>query len=1066
MQRVIDTNNHATLTGHQVLAHLGTTRRVAEAVTRKLKKNTIIQDRVTTNETLLKHELFDPNPEPEDTLRDAIKPLVAAGAIVFQFYSRVRYWTLLDSEGAPLVLIHLTSPTTKMVTSYDITAVLTTSNVYPSNAKAWSLLEHWILNDYNDNNMPSEWDRVNVNQMHDRWKQEHGTRLRTEMVCWTWDRDLKRGSRSMEIKDMDDTHAVTKYDFKLLRLCAVDANHKTLINLSALTRHVTKRTTDWFYNLCYPLLFGRAQVQNTLTLSDGAESLIANIESRLNAFEQLPGRRHRAMCRWHAVTKVFQMEYGFQWRLLDGGIGMTVYAWVSAALFYTVTIHALHKAFNALNTYINSETAVPSSRHAINSALAKAKLEARAGIETITTNTETNVGVRLASIKKVCMFETKETKDDYSTAFYSVDWKSNDEVQNVQTTIPSDDGKASSNNTVLFTTLEHERTIMELTKMDRDPKVKSMFVSARNADVFNATREYLNTADNQGVDANTTSSSSLTMLTELLDNISPPGPKNERVDATPAVDNTIYQVEKLLERHDVTNDICIWLVQWFGFPGGDTYETQKHLLQSMSQEDFDSLCTDYIDACANSATGTIGTNKHEPYPKGLGSGIGLTPVRRAALKQWIAAMYQKRTTLAIVLRDRQPFVSCNTCGGCQPNPESWTGPNHLHTSCTRSEVTFSATKRHGEVGHHTSTTGLIKVLVRSAEQAERDFNQLNQTEPHKEHRPKVSTSTHGVHSRGMFPNRLGQKLTAHGCKQLMSRLKMAKQLCFTVCICKQCCKCAKKPDAEQARSVWKLSPRSRTNTESDRSAPWLKYTRKDPDQHVMLTASNMLICSCPYYGRNGVPCEHMIALIGENNVTLDDFTIRWGAKVQAGEEDVALWTHFTKLQEYNEFGINNNGRTPTVAQRCAGTCTWSNRRWTVMDEISAFEDSSQEHVQTQTRHDSSTSALGSLASPPKEVDNLHSVLAAKMNEVCAIVGSHPNYEEAKGIALDTIQEYVNRIDEILGSEIRQMGSNGTFTEPVRHGKKKNNGEVHDKRYMHRGEYRSPTKKAKLSLQTT
>jgi hypothetical protein len=119
------------------------------------------------------------------------------------------------------------------------------------------------------------------------------------------------------------------------------------------------------------------------------------------------------------------MEYGFQWRLLDGGVGMTVYAWVSAALYHTSTVKALDQAFNDVFAYIDSDNPVPVSGAAINSALAKAKMDAKNSGGSKATAEDfiaTSKGVRIKSLKKACTSRSNTRGKTKNVTFYCVDW--------------------------------------------------------------------------------------------------------------------------------------------------------------------------------------------------------------------------------------------------------------------------------------------------------------------------------------------------------------------------------------------------------------------------------------------------------------------------------------------------------------------------------------------------------------------------------------------------------------------------------------------------------------------
>ena len=433
-----------------------------------------------------------------------------------------------------------------------------------------------------------------------------------------------------------------------------------------------------------------------------------------------------------------------------------------------------------------------------------------------------------------------------------------------------------------------------------------MLENTRENKVFNHSDEHLPQSKN-----------SLSVLSNLLQHMSTPGPKN---DANIVSEHdTRYDIESFIERHDVSSDICIWRVRWKGHRGGDTYETQQHLLQELSQVEFDNLTLDYTDFSKETAT-------KDQYPDGHDGTVGLTQIRRATLRQWIMDMFQKRSFLSPVLRDRQTFVNCNTCNKVRPNEASWNGPNQLHTTCTRCEVTFAATKRWGDTGSNIGTTQLIKTLVEMAEQNHRDYEHTSNLEVLREHRTNTSMiSSNHLKPTVTFPNGLGQKLIAYPCKRLNSRLKLVRGLTITLCTCNKHCQCKEHPDALRGTSVWKAKRNTRTKNDQYQetvSSPWRKYIIPGHTHYVMLTATSKLFCSCPYFGRHGIPCEHMIAVLGPDLLTLDDFDIRWGARVHAGLEDEALWTHFETLHKHHEFGIHVGTRVPLTVPACDKSCAW------------------------------------------------------------------------------------------------------------------------------------------------
>jgi hypothetical protein len=1005
----------AVQTSAQINSMLHITSRQAQNLKAKFARERPGTDNTTTtgsDHPAVTASLFTPSntAQQDDKLRDTIVPLILEGATVVQFCSRVPLYTNTDSKGSPMVLLHMTDHD-GLVVSYDISD-FNVHKMYPHDLEAWSILEYLTKAATRDQwTVPASFNRMHHSTVATAWMTDNKTWVRTEMVCWGYTSNLLRAMRAMEVKDLDDTHNVCSNTFKLIRLVGVDANHRTVVNLEALTRHVSNRTTTWFYSRAYPMFYGRSMRRHVTTLSDGAGSLISNIESQKNTMEsRLLGPRRRAMCRWHATTKVYQTTYGFQWRLLDGGIGDTVYAWIQAALYSTLTIDAVERSFESLRDYITQRNPVPAGSKARNSALAASKRNARTATSSTTTVTD---GEQLVHMNEeqlnadnitnitACVLRVATTKG----TFFKVTWDGRQPVNADHV------GSANSNT---LSTIECEDTMRACTA--NNPQLRAQLDTLKRTPMF----ETVSTMKDEAV-----CRSSVEDLRQLMSSISLPGPKHTLLHQQDEDDNDdneddyiMWNIESLVERHVVgkTGEV-IWRVQWENCTGGDTYEPERHLLTYLDSVAFNVLVTTYQNEVSRK-----NVNKRD-IPVATGDGMGLTPIRRHALEQYIDDMYKQRYNLAPVYRDQNGMRMCTTCN--QPTideTERSNGPHFLDGTCTRSEVSFASLKRSKSHGVNTSAPQLVQFISSMATKSKRDHSYDKGVE-------MVSRRSFAA---GGVNGQLDTQLTTTASKYLRSRIALAANIILVQCKCVHC-RC------DATLVTWRSSRRNRrayTAQELQRS-PWLQSTRHHEREVVTLSPiSKLLYCTCPYRSRYGTPCEHIIALLTPDAITLDDMDIRFGARVHGGEEDARLWAQFSK--DPPQIGFPLRGRTISQRDHCQGKCSVvapdeHPAMLHVLDPSSAMEDS------------------------PKKA-SLYSQLQELMTSVIGMVNTSEDPTSFSRVALSTIEDAVSKLDSLSNVARVSAADNGaTIPERTRHKTKSK-----DKREYHAGDRRSPTKKPRTT----
>jgi hypothetical protein len=322
----------------------------------------------------------------------------------------------------------------------------------------------------------------------------------------------------------------------------------------------------------------------------------------------------------------------------------------------------------------------------------------------------------------------------------------------------------------------------------------------------------------------------------------------------PGADENAFQIERFVQI-DGASAMKVARVRWVGCDyRSDTMELWGSLKRDLGDEQLQTFETGYKSRSQHQKECDDALEPVPVHDDMTGAmTAGLTMVQKQLLLQFVSARHDE---------------AMMTCAGCRPLVRD------LGKGTTHSESSFGAAKTDQNVSKHSNLSKTMGALLAKSTEQTKKWNEKATELLSRRQLGAVPAGARATAQGGGTP--LESLLTRKGQSLLTDQVNRAAG--YTV-------------KAPFGPGPWGVEPNVPVPEVLPGNVPWGPWRRERTVRRVAEGSGRViLLCSCTYWARYGIPCRHIIAVAGGPPPnTIEHIDIRWFALVYTGRLNKFLW---------------------------------------------------------------------------------------------------------------------------------------------------------------------------------